>query len=219
MDFPITDLMDDDACYARLVEWLHPDGLACPRCGTRQGLWVHRRGRAPVLDYRCSACGRVFNAFTGTALHGLRRRPRDLVLILRGIAQGVPTAQLARELGCDRSELLALRHRLQESAFAGRHRLPLDDATFEADEMDQNAGEKRGAARRPARPAAAAGQPAARPRRWGQRSPAGLRGGGARQRRAAADRHRAIRRRHVAAGGAAGELADGDGLHRRVGRV
>ena len=134
--------MDDDACHARLVERLHPDGLACRRCRASQGLWVHRRGRAPVLDYRCWACGRVFNVFTGTTLHGLRRRPRDLVLILRGIAQGVPTARLARELDRDRSGLLALRHRLQESAFAGRHGMPLDDATFEADEMYQNAGKK-----------------------------------------------------------------------------
>jgi hypothetical protein len=33
MDFPLTELMDQDACYARLVKALHPDGLACPRCG------------------------------------------------------------------------------------------------------------------------------------------------------------------------------------------
>ena len=33
MDFPIADLMDEDACYAKLLAWLHPDGLACPRCG------------------------------------------------------------------------------------------------------------------------------------------------------------------------------------------
>jgi hypothetical protein len=30
MDFPLADLMDQDACYARLVAVLHPDGLACP---------------------------------------------------------------------------------------------------------------------------------------------------------------------------------------------
>ena len=29
MDFPITDLMDEDACYAKPVDGLHPDGLAC----------------------------------------------------------------------------------------------------------------------------------------------------------------------------------------------
>ena len=53
MDFPITELMDEDACYAKLVAWLHPDGLACPRCGARDRMGVHRRHRAPVLDYRC----------------------------------------------------------------------------------------------------------------------------------------------------------------------
>ena len=53
-----------------------------------------------MLDYRCAACGRVFNAFTGTALQATKRRPVELVLILRGVAQGVPTARLARELGC-----------------------------------------------------------------------------------------------------------------------
>jgi hypothetical protein len=31
MDFPITDLKDEDACYAELAGWLHAAGLACPR--------------------------------------------------------------------------------------------------------------------------------------------------------------------------------------------
>jgi transposase-like protein len=168
MDFPLTELMDEDACYAKLVAWLHPDGLGCPRCGARGRLHVHRRHRAPVLDYRCGHCGRVFNAFTGTALHGTRRRPAELLLIARGIAQGVPTARLARELDRDRSQLLELRHRLQESAFAGRPRRPLDDAVLEADELYQNAGEKRSAASPPRRPAASSRQQASRPRQLGQ---------------------------------------------------
>jgi transposase-like protein len=142
MDFPITDLMDEDACYAKLVSWLHPGGFACPRCGRDDRMSVHRRGRAPVLDFRCGHCRRVFNAFTGTSLHGTKRRPAELVLILRGFAQGVPTAQLARELECDRSELLKLRHRAQDAASLGRDRTPLCDASTEADEAYQNAGEK-----------------------------------------------------------------------------
>jgi transposase len=142
MDFPITDLMDQDACYARLVQWLHPHGLACPRCHRDDRMPVHRRGRAPVLDFRCGHCHRVFNAFTGTSLHGAKRRPAELVLILRGFAQGVPTAQLARELECDRSELLKLRHRVQDAASLGRDRTTLGDAATEADEAYQNAGEK-----------------------------------------------------------------------------
>lgn len=141
MDFPIGALLDEDACYDYLVDLLHPDGLACPRCGGRE-LRVHRRTRAPVVDYRCPACRRIFNAFTGTALHKTHYRPSELVLVLRGVARGESTAALARELGRNRSHLLGLRHRLQANALAGRDVGPLPDATVEADEMFQNAGEK-----------------------------------------------------------------------------
>ena len=82
MDFPIAERMDPDACYAELVEWLHPDGFACPRCARGDRMAVHRRRRPPVLDHRCGYCGRVFNALSGTALHGVKRGPVQLVLIL-----------------------------------------------------------------------------------------------------------------------------------------
>ena len=170
--------MDEDARYAELLSWPHPEGLACPRCGARDRLGVHRRHRAPVLDYRCTACKRVVHAFTGTLLQGTQRRPVALVLIPRGVAQGASTARLARELGCDRRELLDFRHRLQHAAWLFRDQSRLEDRVVEADEMYQNAGEKRRAARRPARPAAAAGEPGPRPRHLGFRPTAGLRGGG-----------------------------------------
>lgn len=131
MDFPIGDLMDEPACYDFLVGLLHPDGLACPHCGDRDHLKVHRRDRAPILAYRCTACRRISTAFTKTVLQGTKRRPIELVLILRGIAQGVSTAQLARELGCSRPELLGFRHRLQELGFEALDRTPLADAAVE----------------------------------------------------------------------------------------
>lgn len=154
MDFPLVDFLDESACYDFLVEALHPTGLVCPRCRGKR-LAVHRSHREPVLDYRCMACGRVFNAWTGTALQGTQRSPCHLVLILRGVVQGTPTAQLARELGCSRRHLLDLRHRLQHLAWVRLPRVPLPDAAVEADELFQNAGEKRHPARRPRRPAAA----------------------------------------------------------------
>ncbi len=98
MDFPIADLLDEGACYAYLVRLIHPRGLTCPRCGSGD-LRVHRRTRDPVVDYRCPHCKRVFNAFTRTAFHKMQYRPSRLVLILRGLPQGTPTARLARELG------------------------------------------------------------------------------------------------------------------------
>ncbi len=177
MDFPTAELMDEDACYAKLLACLHPGGLACPRCRRADRMRVHRSHRAPVIDYRCGHCRRVFNALTGSALQGTRRRPGHLILILRGIAQGVPTARLARELGCDRSELLALRHRLQDAAHRNRDRMPLDDEVLEAGEAYQNAGGRGRAAPRTRRPAATPGQQGPGPRQLGRRPAAGLRGG------------------------------------------
>lgn len=156
MDFPILDLMDESACYQRLVEVLHPGGLHCPRCAAADGRQIHRRQREPVLDYRCKHCGRVFNAFTGTALQGTQRRPSQILLFLRGVANGEPTAKLARELGASRVRLLELRHKIQARAAAEQDRSALSDAVVEADEMYQNAGEKRPSAPRSGRPAAAA---------------------------------------------------------------
>jgi hypothetical protein len=90
MDFSLRDSLDEDACYSKLVKLLHPHGLACPRCGGRQHPGIHRRHRAPAVDLRCGGCGRVFNAFTGTSLQGTHRRPAQLLMILRGVAQGPP---------------------------------------------------------------------------------------------------------------------------------
>lgn len=178
MDFPIVDLMDPEACYRFLVELLHPAGLACRRCGRADGMGVQARHRAPVLDYRCRHCGCVFNAYSGTALERTRRLPSHWVLILRGVAQGTPTARLAREVGCDRKHLLELRHRLQElAARAAAGAGVLAGEVFEADEMFQNAGEKRRPTLRPRRSAAAPKQQAARPRHLRERPAAGARRG------------------------------------------
>ena len=143
MDFPILDLMDQDGCYHKLLDLLHPGGLACPRCATRDGLNVHRhRPESAVVDYRCKGCRRVFNVFTGTPWQGTHLSPGQILLILRGIAQGVPTAKLAREVGVSRQHLLRLRHAIQARALAAADRSPLPDDQAEADEMYQNTGEK-----------------------------------------------------------------------------
>ena len=142
MDFPIQDLMDETACYQYLLEVLHPEELRRPRCQAREGFQVHRSFREPVLDDRRPACGRVFNAWTGTVFQGTHDPPSVLVLIVRGFARGESTAQLARELRRSRKNLHKIRHQFQTRAQSGLDRSPLSDTEVEADEMDQNAGEK-----------------------------------------------------------------------------
>jgi transposase-like protein len=114
LQFPLDDVMDEQACHDFLLRVLHPDGLCCPqghRLPTEQA--AHDRHRAPILDYRCPTCGAVFNLFTGTIWVKTRYPCSTIVQILRGIAQGVPTKHLAEELGSDRGHVLERRHQIQ----------------------------------------------------------------------------------------------------------
>ncbi len=115
MTFPIQSLMDEQACDDDLLKVLHPGGLHCPHghpLAAAQG--THDRHRAPLVDDRCKTCGAVFNLFTQTSWSKTRYSCATIVLLLRGIAQGVPTAHLARELGIDRAHLLEHRHEMQQ---------------------------------------------------------------------------------------------------------
>jgi transposase len=143
MRFPITELLNEADCYQYLLELLHPDGLACPHghdLPVNQASHKHERG--VVVSYRCRSCHAVFNLFSGTLFSGTHYSCRILVLILRGIVQGLPTMLLAHELGCDYGTLLAWRHRLQAHALAAHPCAALADQAVETDEMFQNAGEK-----------------------------------------------------------------------------
>ena len=86
---------------------------------------------------------RYYTLLAGTVFEKTRQRPATLVLLLRGLAKGEPTARLAREPGMSRKQLHTLRQRVQtnlnQTALAGL----MTGTTFEADELYQNAGEKK----------------------------------------------------------------------------
>lgn len=167
MDFPLNGLLDSRRCYEFLLPLLHPKDFHCPNGHPLTEAYIHKRDRDPLVDYCCKTCGRFFNAFSGTILSGTKLRPVQIVQLLRGIAQGTPTAQLARELETDRRWLLVRRHQLQALAEKARNRKPLADQTVEADELYQNAGEKRRTALGAHRSASAARQQGAWPRHVG----------------------------------------------------
>ncbi len=141
IDFPIDDLLDHDACLAWLEQHLHPDGLRCPRCGAPERRSARRAAAFP--GYRCQQCDRFYTVLTGTVFAKTHQTPAKLLLILRGIAKGEPTARLARELGLCRRQMHTLRQRVQSSLYAAVPTTPMTDPVFEADELYQNAGEKR----------------------------------------------------------------------------
>lgn len=171
--FPITELLDEDLCYFWLMRarWGPSAQPICPACGPIDT--PPRRHQiepnGPVEDYRCPRCRKVFNLFTGTIFTRTKRSCREIILILRGFAQGVSTNRLSKELETDYDMLLKLRHRYQaacvEQCF-GRPGFAATE-TVESDEMYQNAGEKRYSPPQPGGSAAGAGEQDSGPRELG----------------------------------------------------
>src|ERR671914_3051766 len=156
IDFPIGALMDDSICILWLERHLHPSGLTCPHCGHAERRLVRAQGHFPA--YRCRACEGYYTLLTGTAFAKTRQRPATLVLLLRGVAKGEPTARLARELGLSRKQLHTLRHRMQTNLNATAPTGVMSGTAFEAEELYKTGGKKNPPPPRPRRPATTARQ-------------------------------------------------------------
>ena len=157
LDFPLDALMDQAACLAWLEKHLHPQGLKCPRCGAIQRRVARQGGHFPA--FRCKACDRYHTILTDTAFQKTRQAPSTLVLMIRGLTKGESTSRLSRELSITRKQMSTIRQRLQANLFACLpENVMQGEAAFEADELYQNAGEKKHEAPRPGRPAASARQ-------------------------------------------------------------
>jgi transposase-like protein len=145
MDFPITELLDEDLSTHWLLKHFHPDGLKCPRCGSREeeARTFRRTRRSGLVIYRCRQCEQTYSLYSGTVFEHRQLTPMQVVLLVRGVCKGEPTATLARELGLTRGTVHAIRKALQANAQALQPTTPLLDQTTETDEMFQNAGEKR----------------------------------------------------------------------------
>ncbi len=156
IDFPITELLDDSICILWLERHLHPNGLTCPHCGNAERRLFRDQGHFPA--YRCRACEGYYTLLTGTVFAKTQQRPATLVLWLRGVAKGEPTARLARELGISRKQLHTLRQRIQANLHGSAPTEVMTGTAFEADELYQNAGEKKHPASGSCRPAPSARQ-------------------------------------------------------------
>jgi hypothetical protein len=77
MDFPITTLMDREACLARIREYLHPNGLNCPHCQApfEQARQFRRTKRSELDVYRGQNCRGIYNLYSGPVFEGRYFRP------------------------------------------------------------------------------------------------------------------------------------------------
>lgn len=72
-----------------------------------------------------------------------RQSAATLVLLLRGVAKGESRARLSRALDIDRKRLGQMAQQLQQNLYDTLPNDRLDGHEFEADELGENAGEKR----------------------------------------------------------------------------
>jgi hypothetical protein len=122
-----------------LLAFAAPAWRSSPHCGYPERRRFRVQGYFPA--YRCRACQGYYTLPMGTVFAKTRQRPASLVLLLRGIAQGQPTACLARELDVSRQQLHTLRRRVQARINETAPTAVMTGAAFEADELYQNAGE------------------------------------------------------------------------------
>ena len=144
MDFPIIDLIDEEQATVWLLKHFHPEGLHCPHCDAdvKEARHFGRTRKSRLQIYRCLSCDGVYNLYSGTVFQQSQWTPQQVILLLRGICQGVSSAQLGRELGVSRQTVTSMRRVLQSNAEVIQLGSSLPDAFVETDEMFQNAGEK-----------------------------------------------------------------------------
>jgi transposase-like protein len=123
----ITGLADPAECIALIEQAAR--GRPCPRCGCGR---VHRCGHASGLQrFRCLACGRSYNALTGTPLARLRKKELWLPF-LQSILESRTVRDAARVTGVHRTTSFRWRHRFVPGAM--RDRPAMLAAIVEADE-------------------------------------------------------------------------------------
>jgi transposase len=140
IDFPITEFLSDAECVKWLETFLHPEGFVCPYCESAERRLFREQGYFPA--YRCLACDGYYTLLSNTVFEKTRQRPLTLVLLLRGIAKGEPSARLSRELGIGRKRVMELRQQIQTNLYDTLPGELMTGTAFEADELYQNAGKK-----------------------------------------------------------------------------
>ena len=137
--------MDDALATDWLVKHFHPDGLKCPHCeaSVEEARSFRQTTASQLTVYRCLLCNGIYNLYSSTVFQQRHLTPSQAVLLLRGVYQGVSTAQLARELGLSYPTVLSIRHALEVNANVLQPAFPLADDPTETDEMFQNAREKK----------------------------------------------------------------------------
>jgi transposase len=89
---------DDAACLEKLVEWLYPNGIICPKC---EKITKHHRSKTRP-SYCCQFCGRHEHPMVGTIFENSATSLKlwfYAMYLMASTRCGISAKQLERELG------------------------------------------------------------------------------------------------------------------------
>lgn len=128
----LSDALQHAGCASEPAAYIERHFESAPRCPHCRHEQVVRHGHANGLQrYRCRACGKTFNALTGTPLAKLRHKGKWLDF-LRQMVSSQTVRQAARASGVHRNTSFRWRHRFL--AWIKNDRPPRLQGITEADE-------------------------------------------------------------------------------------
>ena len=124
---------DEDSCVRHLEAVRWPLGVICPLCGESRKIYKLKRG----FRFRCADCGKDFSVRKGTIFEESRLPLRKWFVaawLMSTHRKGIPSTQLAREIGVTQKTAWFMLGRLREVAGEMTdHGGPMD-GTVEVDE-------------------------------------------------------------------------------------
>ncbi len=113
--FKLHEMFPDEAsAEAWFEKLLWPEGVRCSGCGSED---IQARPTKKPLPYRCRSCRTDFSVRTGTLLHRSHLPLRKWVFAIYLISRpkGIPSTQLARDLGITQKTAWFLGHRIRQA--------------------------------------------------------------------------------------------------------
>lgn len=107
----------EEICGAHLEKLRWPKGIVCPRCGSTRKIYRLKRGHT----YKCADCRKQFSVRKGTIFEESRlplRKWFAAAWLLTSNRKGIPSTQLAREIGVTQKTAWFMLGRLREVASA-----------------------------------------------------------------------------------------------------